>query len=171
MGEAPGPHPREVPLLRRRSARVLVVAALLGVAVADERPSPAELRRQVEDAERAFARTMADRDHAAFLSFLSDDAVFLSEKATLRGKPQVGEAWKRLYEGPEAPFSWEPERIEVLDSGTLALSTGPVRDPQGKCIGTFNSIWRREADGKWRVIFDKGGPACSCPKTPGEASR
>lgn len=26
----------------------------------------------------------------------------------------------------EAPFSWEPAQVEVLDSGTLALSSGPV---------------------------------------------
>jgi hypothetical protein len=33
-----------------------------------------------------------------------------------------------------------------------------VFDPQGKRIGTFNSIWRRETDGRWHVIFDKGCP-------------
>ena len=68
----------------------------------------------------------------------------------------------RSWKGPSAPFSWVPERVEVLDSGTLALSSGPVYDPQGTRVGTFNSIWRREADGKWRVIFDKGCPPCDC---------
>jgi ketosteroid isomerase-like protein len=122
----------------------------------------ADLQREVTEAERAFAKTMADRDHAAFASFLSDEAVFFSEKAVLRGKKQVADGWKRFYEGPSAPFSWVPERVEVLDSGTLALSSGPVYDPQGTRVGTFNSIWRREADGKWKVIFDKGCPPCDC---------
>ena len=44
----------------------------------------------------------------------------------------------------------------MLDSGTLALTSGPVFDPQGKQIGMFNSIWRLEPDGRWRVVFDKG---------------
>jgi len=44
----------------------------------------------------------------------------------------------------------------MLDSGTLALSSGPVKDPQGNVVGIFNSIWRLEADGRWRVVFDKG---------------
>ncbi len=44
----------------------------------------------------------------------------------------------------------------VLDSGELALSTGPVYDPAGKQVATFNSIWRREPDGSWLIIFDKG---------------
>jgi ketosteroid isomerase-like protein len=29
-------------------------------------------------------------------------------------------------------------------------------------MGTFNSIWRREADGRWLVVFDKGF-SCSKP--------
>ena len=48
--------------------------------------------------------------------------------------------------------------VEVLDSGTLALSTGPVLDPDGRRVGTFSSVWRREADGAWLVVFDKGCP-------------
>jgi hypothetical protein len=102
---------------------------------------------QVSDRERAFAKTMADRDHAAFASFLSDEAVFMSDGQSLRGKQAVAAGWKRFYDAPQArlrlassrlagalakaaPFSWEPDRVEVLDSGSLALSSGPVRDPQ-----------------------------------------
>ena len=80
----------------------------------------------------------------------------------LRGRAQVVEGWKVLYAGPEAPFSWEPERVEVLASGELALTSGPVRDRLGKLIGTFTSIWRREPDGAWRIIFDRGDAACDC---------
>ena len=54
--------------------------------------------------------------------------------------------------------------MEVLDSGTLALSSGPVHDPQGKLAATFTSIWRLEAPGIWRIIFDKGNEVCDCPK-------
>lgn len=125
-----------------------------------ELPPPA---REVWAAETAFAKTMADRDHAAFATFVSEEGVFMSETATFRGRAQVAAGWKRFFEGPAAPFSWAPERVEVLDSGTLALSTGPVFDPQGKRSGTFISTWRREADGKWRVIFDKGCPPCQTP--------
>jgi ketosteroid isomerase-like protein len=120
------------------------------------------LANQVRDAERAFAKTMADRDHNAFTSFLADEAVFFSETDVLRSKAAVASGWKRLYDGPRAPFAWDPDRVEVLDSGTLALSSGPVRDPQGKRVGTFNSVWRREAGGAWKVIFDKGCPPCDC---------
>jgi ketosteroid isomerase-like protein len=137
-----------------------IVALLSGCTSLQSRPGNVDLRQQVADTERAFARTMAARDHAAFASFVSAEAVFISGERTLRGRRQIADSWKRFYETPDAPFSWEPERVEVLDSGTLALSTGPVHDPSGKRIGTFTSIWRLEAPGTWRIIFDKGDPAC-----------
>ncbi len=123
----------------------------------------ASARQQVVETERAFARTMAARDHAAFVSFLSREAVFFSDEGPLRGAEEVAARWKRFYEKPAAPFSWEPETVEVLDSGTLALSSGPVRDPAGTLVGTFTSIWRLE-NGRWRIVFDKGNEVC--PKAP-----
>jgi ketosteroid isomerase-like protein len=140
---------------------VTLLAAVVPVETSSE--SRADLARQVWDTERAFAKTMADRDHQAFASFLAVEAVFLSAQGTLRGQPAVAQGWRALYEQPHAPFSWEPERVEVLDSGTLALSTGPVRDPGGNRVGTFTSVWRREEEGKWRIVLDSGCPPCRCP--------
>ena len=47
-----------------------------------------------------------------------------------------------------------------------ASSSGPVFDPSGKQIATFSSIWRLEAPGVWRIIFDKGNDVCDCAKAP-----
>ena len=126
------------------------------------------LAKQVEETERAFARTMADRDHDAFASFLSDEAVFFAGEKPLRGKQQVADAWESFFQEAEAPFSWEPQTVVVLDSGTLALSSGPVYDPAGKQVATFNSIWRLEPSGKWEIVFDKGSNACNCPEVTAE---
>ena len=134
----------------------LVMAVMLLQAGA--KPDTATLAEEVRRTERAFARSMADRDHAAFASFLADDTIFLGRRA-LRGKAAVAEAWKRFYDGPAAPFAWAPEKVEVNDSGTLGLSTGPVFGPDGKRSGQFNSIWRREKDGTWKIVFDNG---CDC---------
>jgi ketosteroid isomerase-like protein len=152
-----------------RTACAFIAAAAVfaaGCAATPPMPGAAELQKQVAATERAFARTMADRDHAAFVTFLADDTVFFTGPKPLRGKAQVAAGWKRFYERPDAPFSWEPADVEVLDSGTLAISSGPVRDAQGKLVGTFTSIWRQEAPGVWRVVFDKGNDACDCAKAP-----
>jgi ketosteroid isomerase-like protein len=124
--------------------------------------APADAPTQVREAERAFAKTMADRDHAAFASFLAEDAIFLGPNNVLRGRKAIVDGWKRYYEGAQAPFAWAPERVEVIDSGSLAISTGPVTDPSGKRIGTFTTTWRREPNGQWRVVLDSGCPPCPC---------
>lgn len=135
----------------------LVFLTCATVAAASE--GSTDLREQVRKTEAAFAKTMADRDAAAFASFLSDEAVFVGGKAVARGKAAVADQWKRFFMGAEAPFSWRPEKVEVLDSGTLAMTSGPVFDPAGKRIGTFNSVWRRESDGTWKIVLDNG---CDC---------
>jgi ketosteroid isomerase-like protein/predicted enzyme related to lactoylglutathione lyase len=151
--------------------RLLALAALAALAPGCQpmvhAPSGDSLRLEVMAAERAFARTMADRDHVAFTSFLAPEAVFLSGDAVLRGSEAVAAGWHPLFEGPVPPFSWEPDRVEVLESGALALSTGPVRDPAGRIVNRFTSIWRREAPGVWRVVFDSGSPVCDTPAASG----
>jgi ketosteroid isomerase-like protein len=139
-----------------------IACALLLLAAPMLAETNAELQEQVRRREAAFAKTMADRDHAAFTTFLADEAVFLSNGRATRGAAAVAAARKPLYEAKQPPFSWEPEFVEVLDSGTLAMSQGPVRDASGKRIGTFNSVWRREAGGQWKIILDNGCPACNC---------
>jgi len=74
----------------------------------------------------------------------------------LRGKAAIAEYWKRYYRAPQAPFSWRPDRVAVLDSGTLAYSSGPVAAPDGKVFARFYSTWRRDASGAWRIVFDDG---------------
>jgi ketosteroid isomerase-like protein len=141
--------------MRNTIAIALALFAVAGVR-AVECQTNQQLARQVRAAERAFAATMAARDRAAFASFVADDTIFFGAQGPLRGKAAVVASWARFFEGDKAPFSWEPDTAEVLDSGALALTSGPVKDADGRQIGTFNSIWRREADGRWRVIFDKG---------------
>lgn len=158
---------------RRFSPVVAAVLVLtLGVpaaAIAADGPGAAELATQLRATEEAFAKTMADRDHQAFVSFLAEEAVFFGRNSELRGREAVAAAWKPLFEGASAPFSWQPEVATVLDSGTLGLTSGPVLSPDGQRIGTFNSVWRRNHDGSWKIVFDRGCPDCECPP-PAEAA-
>lgn len=146
-----------------RVSPLLLLAGLAPAASAQAPAALATLARQVFVAESSFAATMAARDSVAFARFVAPDAIFFGEQAVLRGKAAVVGRWSRFFVGDTAPFSWRPAKVEVLDSGTLGLSTGPVHDPAGRQIGTFTSVWRREADGSWRVVFDKG---CSCERGP-----
>jgi pimeloyl-ACP methyl ester carboxylesterase/ketosteroid isomerase-like protein len=114
---------------------------------------------EVADAEIAFAKAFADRDAAKFFAMVAPDATFIGGLRTMRGKDAVVKGWTRLLEGPQAPFSWGPERVEVTADGKLGLSTGPIYDPKGVHAGDYSSIWQKQGDGSWKVIFDGPGSA------------
>jgi pimeloyl-ACP methyl ester carboxylesterase/ketosteroid isomerase-like protein len=113
---------------------------------------------EVRKTEIAFAKAFADRDQAAFASFIAPDARFIGRRI-LMGKEEIVAAWSRLLEGP-APFSWKPDRVAVNAAGDLGFSTGPVFSPDGKPSGTYISTWQRQQDGSWKILFDTG---CDCP--------
>jgi len=137
-------------------ACVLLPAALH--ASAATLPSAAELAAvaaEVKASEIAFARTMADRKLDDFTGFVAEDAVFNGRTAQI-GRAAVVEAWKRFFAAPQAPFSWAPDAVAPTADGRYAISTGLVHDPAGKVTGRFTSIWRKDADGHWRVVADQG---------------
>jgi ketosteroid isomerase-like protein len=151
--------------MRLLSIGVMFISVAMLVMASAARLSNADLKKQVVDAERAFAATMRARDHAAFTAFLADDAIFFSGPAVLRGRSAVAAGWRNYFVGEKAPFSWVPEQVEVVASGTLAYSGGPVYDSGGKLLGRFNSVWRLEAPGRWKVVFDRGeAPPCGSGK-------
>ena len=118
---------------------------------------------QVRAAETAFAKSMADRNPRGLRSAHRGRSGLLGrQRRRLRGKAAVVADWKRFFDGAAAPFSWAPAEVEVLPSGTLGFTSGPVFDPKGNRIGTFNSVWQRQPDGAWKIVFDKGCPPCDC---------
>ena len=169
-------HPNLTSDRSRAWVRALVAPAVLAVStgVPAQPPAavdPAVWQRQVSETEKAFARSMAERNLAAFTALLSEQAVFIGGRQVQRGKAAVVAAWKPFFTDATAPFSWAPDQVEVLADGSLAHSSGPVRDADGKLVSRFNSVWRQEAPGVWRIVFDKGEPLTEADRQAAGASR
>lgn len=138
-----------------------VVAVLIALLTAASvfAASPAD---EVRAAEIAFAKAFAERDSAKFFAFVVDDATFLPPPRTLAGKKAVVTSWLRFFTGTYAPFSWSPERVVTNDAGTIGLSTGPVFDVKGHHVANYSSIWVRQQDGSWKILFDGPGSPAAC---------
>jgi len=123
----------------------------------------AAIAADVKAAEIAFARTMADRKLDQFAGFVAEDAVFVGSTTRI-GRADVIQGWTPFFVKPAAPFSWAPDAVVVAADGRSAVSTGLAHDANGTVIGRFTSLWRKEADGRWRVAADQGVDAsCAGP--------
>ena len=154
---------REDILPGRRSAILLGLATLPSAPLALSAKAPASLneaRDQVRQTEQRFAASMAARDLAAFASFIAEDAVFVGGGSPLRGKPAVLAVWQEYFKTPAAPFSWQPEIIEVAASGTLGYSEGPVTSRDGSSTLRYFSTWQLQPSGRWLLVFDNGYTVC-----------
>ena len=148
---------------RRHALLAAATLPAAGAANAQAWPSAEEIARRVAEVtatETAFAKTMADRDAAAFRRFLAPDTIWLNGKSPLNGPEAVVAAWAKFFEGPKPPFSWAPDLVVVLPSGDLAQSSGPVTNADGKVVARFQSVWRRKPAGGWEIVFDQGSEVC-----------
>jgi ketosteroid isomerase-like protein len=121
----------------------------------------ADAVEEVRNVETAFAKAFADHDAAKFFSYVADDATFLAARVTLVGKPEIVRRWTPFFSEKVAPFTWRPERVYVNAAGNIGLSTGPVFDRDGNQAGIYSSIWQKDANGEWKILFD--GPGSSSP--------
>ncbi|HSQ68542.1 MAG TPA: DUF4440 domain-containing protein [Steroidobacteraceae bacterium] len=132
-------------------------------------PALADAEQAVRCAEIAFSLSAERQDIAAFKSAIDPDARFAGEEV-LRGPEAIAAAWSPFFAEDGPRIAWRPRFVEVLASEDYALSRGPFRlesrDQNGEPRvrwGTFNSVWRRSPDGRWRVVFDAGGPPTESP--------
>ena len=142
------------------SVYLLILVFALPAAAADRAD-------EVRATEIAFAKAFADRDAKKFFSYVADDAQFLGQRKIMHGKQEVVAAWSEFFKPAVAPFRWEPERVVTNATGDLGFSTGPVFDEAGVQTGSFTSIWVRQPDGSWKILFD-GGSACQTTRQSAE---
>jgi ketosteroid isomerase-like protein len=125
-----------------------------------------ELEESLRRTEIEFAASVAEQDWHHFASFIADEAIFVSG-AALRGKPAILEGWAVFFREQAPKLTWHPEVVEVQDDGELGMTRGPFTlqqpGPDGDIesqSGLFTSIWERQSDGSWKIVFDAGCPPC-----------
>jgi ketosteroid isomerase-like protein len=135
----------------------LYSTAASGAGVAASKDSP---RCQVWQRELGFARSVADHDPVAFAGFLAANTAFGVSREPIVGREAVTREWQGIIEGSALKLEWYPAVVTVGGDGRTAYSSGPAlyQDPKTGAYrhGRYGSVWQREADGEWRMIFDDG---------------
>jgi ketosteroid isomerase-like protein len=146
------------------AATFVVLAGSAVVGAAELTP---ELSALVES-ERSFSRTAGAKGiKEAFLEYFAPDSVGFA--------PEPGPAIEQITGWPASQrtdplLSWEPAFADISHAGDMGYTTGPTLthdtrpDPRPDRHGWYFSVWRKQADGEWKVAIDLG------VATPGELS-
>ena len=152
----------------------LLAAALLApvlVFAKDKETLKAELVR----AEAEFCRQAAELGIGeAFAANMAEHA-FESGRLTL-SRAEYEASLKAARAKAPAPkgvkLVWSPLMVDVSDDGTLGYTWGkyeftPAPGSDGKTaaptVGIYFTVWKRQADGSWKFVYD-GGPRIDPPE-------
>lgn len=147
-----------------RRTHPLWLLACAPAAFATAPPAAGNAACAVWQRELSFAQSVQRHDAAAFARHVMADAVFdANTPRPTHGLAAVRTHWSASIAGKTQRLDWYPQQVVVSGDGTLAYSSGaylferlaPGAKPR-YVVGRFASVWRRAADGVWRVAFDGG---------------
>jgi uncharacterized protein (TIGR02246 family) len=98
----------------------------------------------------------------AFASFYADDAVLMLEGAPdVSGKTAIRETIEGMMQDPNFALGFTTTNIVVAGSGDLAYETGryvitssDANNAPANQSGGYVVVWRKQADGTWKVVID-----------------
>jgi len=147
------------------SVRVVLITLSAGsilLGCATSAPDLERARRAVAAADSAWAAAAAARNLEASVNAMADDGImFPPDQAPVAGRTAIKEYMAAAFAIPGFSVQWSPGEIKVASSGDLAYSFGRSRYTVPDSSGMIRTIhakgvtvWRREADGRWRCVAD-----------------
>lgn len=123
----------------------------------------AQWKQEIFQAEADFAQMAREKGiEPAFLAFAAEDAVMMRNNQVVLGRDEIRQWFaKRPSDPSKIKLDWKPDFVEVSASGDLGYTYGPYTltmiDSTGTAqtqTGIFHTVWKRQADGSWRFVWD-----------------
>jgi uncharacterized protein (TIGR02246 family) len=138
------------------------LACTLAAAVSVEEGDSGQLVAEVKAADAAWAQAAASRSVERVVDFYDEEGVFIAQDGTvISGREALRAAWTAFFDTPGMKLSWQTQVVRGAKSHDLAVSYGSWETEQGppgqqtKQSGTYVFVWKKQVDGKWKVLVDK----------------
>jgi ketosteroid isomerase-like protein len=140
------------------------ICTMLSVDVQAQSPTLQSAADQIVKSDAAFAQSVADKNREKFLTFIAEVTTFNGGTPNeLRGRDAVMKGWEDFF-APDGPtLTWAPIKGEVFGAGDFGYTTGRSvfrqKGADGKVTerrGQYLTVWRKQVDGAWKVVFDTG---------------
>lgn len=125
-------------------------------------PDAATVKQQIVQAEKDFEKMAGEKSIAeAFWHYADSNAVIKRENDSLIiGRDNIRHYYSAdFYKA--AIVKWAPDFVDVSPDGNMAWTYGKYtwasKDSSGKETaykGVFHTVWRRQADGSWKYVWD-----------------
>jgi len=113
--------------------------------------------KAVREADEQWSRAAAAKDLDKTVSFYADDAVVLPpNQAAVTTKDGIRNLWKGFLDSL-TDISWKTTRVEMAKSGDMGYLIGTYEmtlKDGSKDKGKYCEVWKKQADGKWKVSTD-----------------
>ena len=151
----------------------LTLAVALAIAAcapgAPERPDPDAVRASLIAADEAFAAATAEQGLEGWLAAFDSTAIQMEPDHPFRpGIEHIRAAMAPAFADTTFRLTWQPTMAFASAAGDLGYTLGSWQsrhyNPAGDAAiatGKYVTIWRRQADGGWKVVFDGGNPDSS----------
>src|SRR5215217_3700279 len=121
-------------------------------------------RAEVMAADRAFAAAATARGLEGWLEWMAADAARLPRMGggAVRGLDEIRRSDAGIFATPGTRLAWDPTDGGVFADGSHGFTTGRYQLLRKGADGTesvlgqgaYLTLWRREPDGRWRVLLD-----------------
>lgn len=109
-----------------------------------------------------FARAAREEGQwTAFASFAAPGALMHVADAP----PFPAAPWLATQSNPAEAVAWAPTAVWASCDGTLAVSFGRFRQPDG-LVGSYATVWELHGERDYRWTYDMGGPDVPQPPPP-----
>jgi len=125
----------------------------------------ADYQEQIMEADRAFGAATAEAGADGWVSYFAENGIQFRNGGIVSGHASIRELMAPAFADSTFSLTWDPVLAEVSKSGDLGYTVGRYESrrigPSGEPVvvnGSYVTIWRREADGAWKVALDIGNP-------------
>jgi len=140
-------------------AIALLLGACTPAAPADESAAAADAIRA---ADVAWEKAVSSKDTTGAVAAMEPTGSVLGANAPIATGPQAVRAvFLGFWALPGISIHWTATKTEAARSGELGYSMGTYQlsytDPKGKPVndhGKYATVWRKQADGSWKVVAD-----------------
>jgi ketosteroid isomerase-like protein len=148
----------------RRLLSIAVFVSGLVLVVPPSIPGSDDPREALMEADRQFARDTAARGADGWAETFLENGVMFPQAGRVEGREAIRKRMAGAF-APENPrLLWEPTDATVAASGELgytlghwrSVTAGAAGEDSILAAGNYVSIWKKDADGAWKVAVDIG---------------